>query len=102
MKYSTVKALINEDYSRETIRTLDAYLINDDANWILNACVLVDTDDRSIREYFAEIADGLLADSGSEIINLYFDYDAFGRDLLLGGDYSKLEHKGHMILIDNH
>ena len=99
MKYSTVKELLNNSVQRSTIRTLDAYLMGNDSEYLMESIVLEDTTRQEISEYFAE-----LFDECHEIpddLRFYIDYGAWERDLLLGGDYSVLDHKGNTTLIRN-
>ena len=102
MKYSLVAELIRENMSRETIRALAAYGYTDEpAERILDMVACTGSRQDCI-DYLENLADDCYLYDQPDVIKNYFDYDAWARDLLLGGDYSILEHEGHCVLIDEH
>ena len=102
MKYSLAAALISENVSRETIRTLADYGYTDEpVETVLEAVRCAGTEQDCV-EYLEELADECVLTEAPEVAKNYFDYEAWVRDLQLGGDYSIIEFNGHHVLIDNH
>jgi antirestriction protein len=102
MKYSLAAALISENVSRETIRTLADYGYTDEpVESVLEAIAAWGTHQDCV-DYLEELAEDCFLAEAPEVAKQYFDYAAWVRDLQLSGDYSIIEFNGHHVLINNH